>query len=319
MKPPDPVVYPPPCSQTITGRFVSPLLLARGVQTLSTRQSSPIGSAGHIGSSAFGTKPKNSESRCGERWPRSKQSFTPVHFSRFAGGINRFAPAVDAAYGTPRNACTPACVCERTLPRFVSTVAPGVGPSAPPSAMASLLFIRAPAANAPMLEPINLRRSMTIPPKVAVHPARRTDAATAARTDPSVPFSLRPRKKFRRAFLALASSSTRWPRSSQRGRMGQRSGRASAVRQPLDRRRDNPTEIAILARAAPQLLRGDSGAFGQRPQLHPRKCRKYGPESGEGAEAAVRSGHDALFAHDFSVANQALRHKLGMLDVIRAG
>src|ERR1700722_2136250 len=209
MKPPDPVVYPPPCSQTITGRFVFPLLLALGVQTLSTRQSSPIGSAGHIGSSAFGTKPKKSESRCGERCPRSKQSFTPVHFSRFAGGIKRFAPAVEAAYGTPRNACTPACVCERPLPRFVSTVAPGVGPSAPPSAIASLLFIKVPAANAPMLEPINLRRSMTLPPKVGVHPVRRTDAATAARTDPSVPFSLRPRTKFRRAFLALPSSSIR--------------------------------------------------------------------------------------------------------------
>src|ERR1700722_13940038 len=144
----------------MTDRFVLALLLAPDVHTLRTRQSSPIGSAGHIGSRAFGTKPKNSESRCGDRWPRSKQSFTPVHFLRFAGGRNRFAPPVDAAYGTPRNACTPACVCARTLLSCVSAAAPGGAPPAPPSAIASLLFINVPAANAPRLEPINLRRSM---------------------------------------------------------------------------------------------------------------------------------------------------------------
>ena len=87
-----------------------------GVHTFSTRQSSPMGSAGHITSNIFGTWPKKSEFRCGARNPSSTQSRTPVHGCRFAGGMKRFAPAVDAAYGTPRNACTPPCALRALCP-----------------------------------------------------------------------------------------------------------------------------------------------------------------------------------------------------------
>src|SRR5580704_10576369 len=90
---PDPVANPPPWHQNITGRL-RPSLTA-GVQTLSTRQSSP--SAGRFepetdnppaaGGGAAG-------SRCGALCPYSSASRTPVHAAGSAGAMNRFVPAV---------------------------------------------------------------------------------------------------------------------------------------------------------------------------------------------------------------------------------
>src|SRR5579862_5019324 len=90
---PDPVANPPPWHQNITGRL-RPSLTA-GVQTFSTRQSSPSGgrfapeivSAPAAGGGAVG-------SRCGALWPYSSASRTPVHAAGSAGAMKRLVPAV---------------------------------------------------------------------------------------------------------------------------------------------------------------------------------------------------------------------------------
>src|SRR6266567_8942376 len=90
---PDPVVNPPPWHQNITGRL-RPSLMA-GVQTFSTRQSSP--SAGRFEPetvNAPGAGAGAAGSRCGALWPYSRASRTPVHFAGSVGGMKRFAPAV---------------------------------------------------------------------------------------------------------------------------------------------------------------------------------------------------------------------------------
>src|SRR6185295_17397167 len=57
----------------------------------------------------------------------SNASRTPVHGCGFSGGRNRRAPAVDAPYGTPRNAWIFLSISSpRTLPALVATICPGV-------------------------------------------------------------------------------------------------------------------------------------------------------------------------------------------------
>src|SRR5262249_55175534 len=55
-------------------------------------------------------------------WPHSRQSRTPAHGLGFAGGMNRFLPAVDPPYGTPLNTLIPSTLVPRILPAAVSTM-----------------------------------------------------------------------------------------------------------------------------------------------------------------------------------------------------
>src|SRR5258708_17840230 len=99
----------------MTGRFL--LSLTPLVKTFNTRQSSPC--------AAYPRSPApiapGAGATCGDEWPFWNASRTPVHGSTFFGGRKRFAPAVDAPYGIPRNAFTLACRTPRTLPDVVST------------------------------------------------------------------------------------------------------------------------------------------------------------------------------------------------------
>ena len=81
---PEPVEKPPPCSQTITGRFrLSP---PPCVKTFSTRQSSLA--AGRVA----GGGPLRR--LCGELGPYASASRVPAHGVGFVGGMKRFFPLV---------------------------------------------------------------------------------------------------------------------------------------------------------------------------------------------------------------------------------
>src|ERR1700722_2925590 len=122
---PEPEANPPPWHQNITGRLRPPLApdTIEGVQTLSTRQSSPsagrpwpeIESAPAGGGGAAG-------SLCGALCPYSKASRTPVHLAGSAGAMKRFVPAVFAPYGTPLKTLIPLLSTPRILPYVVSAM-----------------------------------------------------------------------------------------------------------------------------------------------------------------------------------------------------
>ena len=155
----DPAEYPPPCSQTITGRLST--LVAPGVQRLRLRQSSPIGSRRFSGAHS-GT---STESISGDRRPVSNASRTPVHGCIFTGGRNRRAPAVDEPYGTPLNAWIFSMTRPRTLPAVVSTVAPGT--PFPLCAHTSRQSSNNAPAAATVVVPMNARRFISAPPDSA--------------------------------------------------------------------------------------------------------------------------------------------------------
>src|SRR3984957_19089116 len=120
---PEPVAKPPPWHQNITGRF-GPLLApgpAAGVQTLSTRQSSPW--AGRFWpeiDKPFGGLGTVAGSLCGALCPYARASRTPVHFAGSTGPIKRFAPVVFAPYGMPLKTLIPLLSTPRILPYVVS-------------------------------------------------------------------------------------------------------------------------------------------------------------------------------------------------------
>lgn len=118
MKEPDPEVYPPPCSQTITGLrpFAGP-----GVHTFKRKQSSLAGSLRSTAATS-GIKP---DGPWGDLGPNSRASRTPAQESGLDGGIKRRTPAVDAPYGMPKKALTLSRVMPRTRPAVVRTTALG--------------------------------------------------------------------------------------------------------------------------------------------------------------------------------------------------
>src|SRR5580704_459661 len=122
---PEPVAKPPPWHQNITRRLRSLLAAGptAGVQTLSTRQSSP--SAGRF--SPEMVRPpagggRAAESRCGALCPYASASRTPDQSAVSAGGMKRFGPAVLAPYGMPLKILMPLWSTPRILPRFVSAM-----------------------------------------------------------------------------------------------------------------------------------------------------------------------------------------------------
>src|ERR1700720_1269471 len=72
-------------------------------------------------------------------------------------------------------------------------------------------------------------------------------------------------------------------------------------------------------RAAPQALRGDCGAFGHRAQFLERDVGVELAVAGEGAEAAIAAGDDALAADDVGEAGDALGAQLRVPDVFSRG
>src|SRR5271170_8283504 len=94
--PAEPLVYPPPCSQTITGRL--PPLAGLGVQTFRTRQSSlmapgPIRSPIAFRISDVLFAPLVS---CGAGGPIFSASVTPIDGLGATAGRNRIEPSVEA-------------------------------------------------------------------------------------------------------------------------------------------------------------------------------------------------------------------------------
>src|SRR5579875_202074 len=159
MNAPDPVVYPPPCSHTMTGRLCP--APSPAVQMFKQRQSSLIGPPGSITSTSGGTTPRNWLSSCGARGPNSVASRTPDHGSGFRGGMKRAAPPVGAPYRTPLKTCTPRLILPRSFPAVVSTTGPAAVPDSVVSAF-NFPLIKSPAAKVP--KPMNDRLSMIAPP-----------------------------------------------------------------------------------------------------------------------------------------------------------
>src|ERR1700686_2240811 len=116
---PEPVAKPPPWHQNITGRFgpLLPLEPTAGVQTLSTRQSSP--SAGSFSPEilrAPAVRGGAAGSRCGALCPYSRASRTPVQLAGSTGAMKRFGPVVLAPYGMPLKVLIPLLSMPRILP-----------------------------------------------------------------------------------------------------------------------------------------------------------------------------------------------------------
>src|ERR1700693_581375 len=149
VKPPEPVEYPPPCSQTITGRLWPVPRL--GVQTFNTRQSSPIGTL----SSTAATSAIRPDGFCGAWCPNSRVSRTLVQGCGFDGGMNLAAPVVEAPYGTPLKALILSWKVPRILPELFSAT----GPVEPLLAGAAKALVNGPPSSA--LPPArNARRSI---------------------------------------------------------------------------------------------------------------------------------------------------------------
>src|SRR5271166_5748394 len=112
---PEPLANPPPWHQNITGR--SPPAPTAGVQTFSTRQSSP--SAGSP-SPEIVRPPAGPGCADGSLWgalcPYARASRTPAHFAGSTGAMKRFAPAVLAPYGMPLKTLIPLLSTPRILP-----------------------------------------------------------------------------------------------------------------------------------------------------------------------------------------------------------
>src|SRR5258708_25964200 len=116
---PDPVAKPPPWHQTITGRLRPPPLTGptAGVQTLSTRQSSPSTGRLFPETESASADPRGTVgSLCGALCPYSSASRTPVHRAGSAGAMKRFAPVVLAPYGTPLKVMIPLLSTPRIFP-----------------------------------------------------------------------------------------------------------------------------------------------------------------------------------------------------------
>src|SRR5450755_5169203 len=60
--------------------------------------------------------------QCG---PNSVALRVPLQLGAGAGGFHRCSPAVDAAYGIPRNVCTVPCILPSTIPVSIFTCGPG--------------------------------------------------------------------------------------------------------------------------------------------------------------------------------------------------
>src|ERR1700691_3448994 len=74
-----------------------------------------------------------------------------------------------------------------------------------------------------------------------------------------------------------------------------------------------------VRRPLPQPRGRDIGALAQRPQLLPSHGRIDFAVAGEGTEAAIRAGHDALLADDIGEPLDALRDEFRMFDIVGAG
>ena len=105
----------PPWIHTITGKPGA--RRGSGVQTFRFRQSSE-GAARSTAANAPATSPQSSAApgsgppvdggaTCGGSGPSRVASRTPLHASTGCGGRSRRSPNGGAAYGTPRNTCTP--------------------------------------------------------------------------------------------------------------------------------------------------------------------------------------------------------------------
>src|SRR5262249_3911369 len=69
----------------------------------------------------------------------------------------------------------------------------------------------------------------------------------------------------------------------------------------------------------PEPFGGQRRSGCERLELQPRNLAVHLADAGEGAEAAVRAGHDALAADDIGEHAQALSDELRVLDIIRGG
>src|SRR5688572_33344351 len=104
----------------VTGRFrPSP---TAGVQTFSTRQSSPSAGRPAAATASADVARRVPGSVCGALGPNASASRTPAHFAGLAGAMKRFFPAVLAPYGTPLNTLIPPTSAPRILPYAVSAV-----------------------------------------------------------------------------------------------------------------------------------------------------------------------------------------------------
>src|SRR5439155_26683572 len=90
-----------------------------GVHTFSTRQSSLDGFDARF--CMIWISGVLNPGSCGHDGPSSNASRVPAHGAGFVGGMNRFAPAVEAPYGMPLNVLIPFTIRPRTFPKVVST------------------------------------------------------------------------------------------------------------------------------------------------------------------------------------------------------
>src|SRR5580658_2426911 len=128
-----------------------------GVHRLSVRQSSLTGTLSGVPDRRDTSGRRWPKNACGACPAQSTASRTPPHGAGFRGGMNRFAPAVEAPYGTPLNTLMPSTTAPLILPEVVSTTGL-LGPAA--QAYRRGARTAAPASADPARKPRRLERSI---------------------------------------------------------------------------------------------------------------------------------------------------------------